>query len=453
MSELPEQSSPRPIRWPTFFQMSVEPLFLLNRRRKLRYVNRAWETLTGYTAAEAIGWGCSGRRSDGTSPVAVVMKPPREVFDGNTVRIRHSVPPSRSGPPWWDLTFVPIFGEQGLLGILGKITPVGTATPPAARGKGLAETLMAIRFEHAQHYLLETIASENPLMTRLAAQVRLASSQRMPVWLQGEIGVGKQTIARLIHHHGSMREKTFATIDCVALPPSLVAAMMFAPGGMMRSSHVGTIYLREPSAMSRDVQERIVDTLADIETESPRLIAGSSRSPIDAIHEGTLLPECFAALNVLEIPVPPLRERIDDVPRLASRLVERLQLAGLPGISGIAPEVFELFRVHRWPGNLRELENVLQSACESANGGRIELHHLPRPFRDVTFQDRQNPPATTSTQAPFLALELILEQVERRLITRALERAKGNRTEAAELLGVTRTELWRRIKALKIEDA
>ncbi len=192
--------------------------------------------------------------------------------------------------------------------------------------------------------------------------------------------------------------------------------------------------------MPGELQAELLDWL-DEQDEPPRLLAGTRDLAGDDRASGRLLEEFHAACNVLEIRLPPLRERLEDLPRLGALLLRR-EVADGTTPPEIAPETFELFRRHSWPGNLRQLAQTLRDGLIASAGGRIEPAHLPLEFRVTPARPSKK------TTPP---LDTILEQIETRLIRLALEKAKGNKAEAAERLGLTRGRLLRRIEALKIE--
>lgn len=441
-------AAPRPdaaaSRWAAWLAQSADALFLLTRQRRLRYVNPAFERLTGRTADAVLGLACTNRRD--ADPLGAALRPPREVLAGDAQAARRAVPPARSGPPWWDIGFTPLNGPDGLIGVIGRIRPVAPeAAVPAARP--LAEGLMALRRAVAARYPLDLLRGDGPALERLLAQVRLALPGASPVWLVGEAGSGKFTVARVVHHNGATRERPFARLDADALPPASIHAALFGSGGLLEPGRVGTVYLTRPEALSPDLQARLADRLEEMGAAAPRLAVGSALPPGRLAIDGALHSDFFARFALLELAVPPLRDRPEDIPRLTARALERAAIAGVPPPAGVSPEAAALLRAYPWPGNLRELFDALADGTRRAAGARLEPPHLPVAVRDAGRDARVGRPAAQ----PFLGLDPILEQVERRLIADALRRTGGNRAAAAELLGIWRPRLIRRIEALGIE--
>ncbi len=424
--------------WRAFFHQSATPVFVLGKSRRLRYANPAWEKLAGVKLAETLGMVCSQRRH--STPLASALAPTPEALAGRPDRARRPAPPGRNGPPWWDVTFAPLAGDgspreapakagEALFGFVGFIAVVGDPVPAAARK--VPPSVAALRDRRATHFSPELLAGESLASARLVAQTRLAAQIAAPVWIVGEPGSGKETVARVIHHTSAVRDRAFVAIDCVGLQPYLIESLLFGHGGLSASDRIGTVYLKEPGALPRDTQQRLADHFA--ESTSARLICGSDRTAQDAVASGRLVPVFQTALSAFETRVPPLRERLDDIPRLATRLVNRT----------IDPAALAVLRGYSWPSNLREFVEVLHESTGEGRTGPILREHLPHELRVKAGLMRSGPPKS-------LNLDAILEAVEKRIIQLALRKANNHQTEAAELLGVFRAKLGRRLDALGI---
>jgi DNA-binding NtrC family response regulator len=412
-------------------------VFVLGRGKRLRFANAAWEKLTGTKLADALGMVCSARRS--STPLQAALAPTPEALAGRTDRARRPAPPGRNGPPWWDVTFAPLAGEahptgpgkkDEPFGIVGFVTVVGEPVPAAA--KKVPPSVAALREQHAKHFGPDLLAGESLASARLVAQVRLAAQLTAPVWIVGEPGTGKETAARAIHVLGAHRDRAFVAVDCAGLQPYLIESLLFGHGGLGSSDRVGTVYLKEPAELPRDLQQKLADHFT--EHTGPRLICGSARPAQESVGAGLLVPAYQTALSVFELCVPPLRDRLDDLARFAARIVpdRPIDAAALP-----------VLRAHPWPGNLRELADVLTESAAAAPSGPITRDHLPHDLRV-----RAGLPHAQRAKA--LNLEALLEAVEKRLIQLALRKANNHQTEAADLLGVYRAKLWRRLDALGI---
>jgi two-component system NtrC family response regulator len=271
-------------------------------------------------------------------------------------------------------------------------------------------------------------------MRRVIDQARLAASGRMPVTIVGEPGAGKHWLARAIHQASGQRDRCFAALDCRTLPPILVTELLLDVRG--RRLALGTVYLREPAELPRELQDQIAGLLRSPESaELPRVIVGHRSEPADLVRIGQLSAELHAATGILTIALPPLRERLADIVALIAVLVDHLRLLTEAKTVSVSPEAILTLRSHTWPGNLRELAAVLDAAHHHARGERVDRADLP-------FYLRQGPLPADKT----LPLDKLLEEAERRLIAQALKHAKGNRARAAEILGIWRPRLIRRLE-------
>jgi arginine utilization regulatory protein len=442
------EPSTHDFRWQALFQRTREPLFVLNRRRRFLFVNRAWEQLTGVSAAEARGLVCLRRTPLSQDPPDLVVRslcsPPPEVWKGKPGRSRRLLPGAEGAARWWDLDFLPLEDDQGLLCVLGKITVVSRSQPPGL--PPLPDKLMALREGRVQGFGFDQLASSLPALQRVLEQVCLAGQSSVPVLLLGEAGTGKQWIARTLHYQGSRREEPFVALDCARLPSSLLAPLL-----LPRDKRAGkaTYYLREPAYLARDLQKRLCDQLHEAgDSDGPRFLAGTCLNPVEEVRAGRLLEDLSCALSTLIIQLPPLRQRRADLPLLVERLLARIHVESVHRVTGLMTEAWEVVQAYAWPGNLRELHAVLQHACRHATGDQLEADHLPAALR-LAVRLEQTPRPSPDKPLP---LEKLLEEAERRLIQLALRKAKGNCSRAAEMLAIWRARLLRRIEALGIKE-
>jgi transcriptional regulator with AAA-type ATPase domain len=433
------------IRWRTWlpFQRAADPIFVLNRFRRIVFVNHAWERLTGLPIAEARQITCRPHRPTDSweGLLSQLLRPPDEVTEGRPVHVRRPVPRFDPARRWWEIDFLPFRDEGGLLFVIGRITT--TAAPTAAGPVALPEGALALREAVLRRNGIEAIASDLPAMRRVADQVRLAAQVRVPVLIVGERGSGKEWLARTVHALGGDRRQPFVALDCARLTPAAVAGILFGEGELAQAAGAGTVYLREPSRLPRDVQQRLSGLLAADDGRGPRVLAGLCADPDEEARAGRLLDELAARLATLVVRLPPLRERRDDLPRLVERLLERAGAATGKQVTALAPAAWEALHSYPWPGNVAELYAVLVGACGRAAGERIDAGDLPLYLRLGPRPAKEERP---------LPLKELLEGAERRLIGLALRRTGGNKSRAAELLAVWRPLLLRRMAALGIDD-
>jgi transcriptional regulator with PAS, ATPase and Fis domain len=427
-------------RWQALFRHTTEAVFVLNRRRRLLFANRAWEALAGQPLADARGLVCSRRESDHPlASVAFTLCPPPGVLHGHSGRVQRPVPGSTSGPPWWEIEFLPLSDADGVIAVVGKIT-ASAPTPSPPSTQPLSESLAVVRTQAADHYRPDAL--DDAGLATVAAQARLAAGSRCPVYVVGEPGTGKHWLARAIHHASDRRGLPFVALDCAHLPAAALRPVV------ERSDGVGTLYLREPAALPRELQADLARRLGD--DAGPRVIAGSTAAddPKRPVFLGQMLPEFYDALAVLIVPLPPLRVRKDDLPRLVDVMLRRAGPIDDKAIVGLTPAAWECVRAYSWPGNLRELYATLAQAGRRAAKDQIDVADLPLAVQQAKAA-AEAPAAAPPAELP--PLDKVLEEVEKRMIRLALEQAGGNKSKAAELLGIWRPRLLGRIKALGLD--
>ena len=309
----------------------------------------------------------------------------------------------------------------------------------------------------AQAYppLMDSRAPAMKHCLQMAAQV---AATELPVLLEGETGAGKGVLASHIHHLSSRHAGPFLTLNCGALPPSLLESELFGfeksafsgasarKLGLLELANGGTLFLDEINSTSLDAQTRLLQFIQDKKlmrlggvkpiNVDVRLILAANRPLRDEVAAGRFRQDLYFRVQVFPIPVPPLRERCEDIPSLAEFFLARHGRALNPAVRGIAPEVTERLLKYDWPGNVRELEGVIQRALVLAGGDTLSLSELPADMR---------PAHSGGTSLPWPA-DATLDEVEKLWIRHVLDRCGGNRTQAARRLGIDPSTLWRRLK-------
>ena len=402
------------VSWGQYFGRSSTPFFVIGSTRRLRYANAAWVELVGEPWAKYRGVKVSSRATDS---LPGTLAPPAEVWHGTSATVRRAVPGQTDGPPWWDIRFVPLAGAGEIpLGVLGFITAV--APTPALPKRALPERVAQARAELAGMYDLSWLDGPSLCIRRLAAQVRVAAQSDLPVWLHGEAGVGKSTIARILHHQGTRKERSFLAISGGGLPANHLEGMLFGKGGLAGSKAVGTLYLRYPERLPTPLQTRLwawVDS-----STGPRLVCGSTVPALAHVTALNLHPEFCTRGSAMEIAVPPLRERTNDWPTLLTRCYS----------GAVTREVLELLQRHTWPGNFRELNEVFRNSTTT----EFQREQLPRAIQNLAHVPLQ-------AARPLPKLDDLLATAEVNIARLALHRAGGNRRTAADQLGITTTRL------------
>ena len=424
---------PRDLKWSTLFGRSRSAIFVLNSRRQLRYANSAWESATGASLTKLRGTQFSETRTS-TSPLWATLAPPREVWRGESARVRRPAPGTEFGPPWWDIAYMPLRGTGDLiLGVVAVLEIVGTVAPRgAAKLPAIFETL---RHRRAAEFTFDLLNAASPVHQRLQGQLRWAAEQRVPTWLIGERGTGQETLAKVMHGAGRQRETRFVGLECTGLQPYLLEGLLFGKGGLATGRSTGTLFLKNSASLPRDLQTRIAEW--GTSATGPHMVSGSSHPVAHDVAAGRLIPKFQTDLATLEVRIPPLRERLDELPKMLARIAQDR--------SAPSEAVLKVLRSYSWPGNFHELASVWHDAWHRAAGSALAPEHLPRFLRE-RFLIESSPGHLR--QQP--GLDTILESVERRMILRALAQCGGRQSDAAAKLGLVRARLSRRMDALKI---
>jgi DNA-binding NtrC family response regulator len=298
-------------------------------------------------------------------------------------------------------------------------------------------------------------------MQRVYRLIEKVSQHNYPVLILGESGTGKELVARSIHFSGLRRNKPFVPVDCSALVPTLIESELFgyvkgaftgamhAKTGLMEAAGSGTLFLDEIGDMPIDLQAKLLRAIQEKEVKpvgstdripiAVRVIAATNRDLEAAVRQGQFRQDLFFRLNVVQIKLPPLRERKSDIPLLVNAFLEKFSEAG--GMRAISEEAMARLIAYAWPGNIRELENAIERAVALGSGPILHVGDLPSGLH-YAVADRM-------PQADEL---MPLEELERRAILRALREAGGDKLAAARLLGIGKTTLYRKLKQYETES-
>ena len=273
----------------------------------------------------------------------------------------------------------------------------------------------------------------------------------VPVLIVGEPGTGKRLVARTIHQQGPRRNAALLPFDCAALPAEVLLRELFGSDDRdhgtsprLAAPEGTTLLIGDILDLPRDLQGMLAAAL----DQGVRLLATTTGDHENALRTERLRPDLYYALTALVIRLAPLRERLEELPLLAQHLLERLNQHGQRQRPGFSPEALSALLTYDWPGNLRELARVVDVAHATGSGDAIEVGNLPAEIRGHLGAAFLPPPPAT----PITPLDELLTQVERRLIESALNRSRHNKSRAAELLGISRPRLYRRIKELNLPD-
>jgi DNA-binding NtrC family response regulator len=316
--------------------------------------------------------------------------------------------------------------------------------------RGRLETLR----EQMPLYRFDTIVGKGRAMEEAKSLAARVAQTDAIVLLLGESGTGKEVFAQAIHAASRRAEAPFVPVNCGALPETLLESELFGhergaftgairmKPGRFEAAEGGSVFLDEIGELPMSIQVKLLRFLQDrtyvrvggeeMRRADVRILTATNRNLEEMIHQGKFREDLYYRLNVFPIRLVPLRERREDIPLLVGDFLRRQER----GLSDLSPEALEHLRTYEYPGNIRELQNLIERACILAGHGRIERAHFPLERGRLSGDPGE-----------LLTLGLSLDQIERRLIKEALDRAQGNKTRAASLLGISRRALYSRMES------
>jgi len=358
--------------------------------------------------------------------------------------------------------------KQGAFDYLTKPVDTGQLKAVLARATGRSAVLAEVeryKSEVESTGRFGKMVGKSAPMCRLYEQLIQAGPSSASVLLVGESGTGKELVARTLHELSPRNKAPFVPINCAAIPESLLESEIFghekgaftgAEGrreGCFELANTGTLFLDEVVEMAPATQVKLLRVLeerafrrlggqGEIQVDV-RVLAATNRNPESALKEGKLREDLYYRLNVFRLFLPPLRERLDDVPQLVEHFVREFSEANGKPLVGVEPRAMQALATYHWPGNVRELRNVIERAVIVASDKRIRLDELP-PF--VTRGRRTEESSSASSDELALRVGTTVEQAERNLILKTLEATGHNKTRAADILGISLKTLHNKLK-------
>jgi len=300
-------------------------------------------------------------------------------------------------------------------------------------------------------------------MQRVYKMIEKVSQHEYPVLVLGESGTGKELVARSIHFLGPRKDRPFAPVDCSALVPTLIESELFgyvkgaftgamqAKQGLLEAAQGGTLFLDEIGDMPVDLQAKLLRALQEREVKpvgsterrriNVRIIAATNRDLENAIRTGAFRQDLYFRLNVVQVKLPPLRDRKSDIPILVTAFLEKFSDPQGP-VRTISEDAMRRLIAYDWPGNVRELENAIERAVALGSGPILAVADLPS---NLQYPTTERPPEKDEI--------LPLEELERRAILRTLRETGGDKLSTARMLGIGKTTLYRKLKQYNMEQA
>ncbi len=411
--------------------------------------NRAAERITGVTASGAIGQKCfdilHADICQSTCAIRKTLKTGKEI----------------------------ICQHVNILNREGKIIPISISTAVLKDGRGgiiggvetfrdLSE-LEALKKEISRNYSFEDIISKNYEIREIFGILPNIAESESTVLIQGESGTGKELFARAIHNLSRRKKGPFVAVNCGALPDNLLESELFGykhgaftdakrdKPGRFALARGGTLFLDEVGDIPFSLQAKLLRVLQEKEYEplgavapvksDVRIIAATNRNLQEMVAQKTFREDLFYRLNIVKLELPPLRERREDIPLLVDHFINKLNASNVMKVIGISDKAVRLFMIYHFPGNIRELENLLEHAFVMCRGRMITAEHLPKEFRENV---------TAGEHYDNVSLRGRFEESEAQFIKDVLKRNGGHKARTALELDINASTLWRKMKKLGI---
>jgi PAS domain S-box-containing protein len=444
-----EKECPAPCR--TILDNVLDGIITVDKEGKIAWFNRAAEQITGYKKEEVLGRPC---QSIFQTDLCGTDACPRE----QTVRFQKSI--SRL--------------EVVITNKWGRQIHVSVSTAPIRDGNGeilgAVETfrdlsmIKAYQLETEERYSFKNIVTKNTRMLGILKHLRDLAMSDSPILLSGESGTGKELLARAIHELSRRKDGPYIAVNCGALPDTLIESELFGyrkgaftdarhhKPGRFALAEGGTLFLDEIGDLPLEIQVKLLRVLEGGEyqplgsTETlkadARIITATNKDLFDQMKEGRFREDLFYRINVVQIDVPPLRQRREDIPLLIKYFLQKLNHKRRKNIIGLSPTAEETLLEYDYPGNIRELENILEYSTIICKNNQIEPRHFP-PY---LLREKEQEPPSGEVEIPGTDLG----QMEKEELLQALKTNRWNRQAAAATLGISRTTLWRKLRKFQI---
>ena len=449
--------------WKTVVETLQDGIMIVDTAGTIVFVNTAFERITGYSLDEIMGKPCTilncsvcdvSRQCDDCN-WCVLFREGR-MNNKQCMIIRK------------DGTSLPIIknastlvGEENrVMGAVETLTDISAIVKKDAQIEGFRRELESMES-------FQGIIGTSSAMQQVFDLIANAALSDAPVIIYGESGTGKEMVARAIHESSERDKKPYVKVNCSALNESILESELFGHvkgaftgayqnrEGKFEAAGQGDIFLDEIGDLSLSTQVKLLRVLEEKVVERvgenrsidirARIITATNRDLRTLVSQGRFREDFYYRINVIPIWIPPLRERVGDIPLLAEAFFRRIRLkSGKDFIHGISSRAFELLTHYPWPGNVRELKSAFEFAFVTCRDSMIKPEHLPK-----TITTHEN--LHTSPPAPEPSMAGDLDAIKRSRLVEALKQAQGNRTRAAKILGISRTSVWNQIKRYKIE--
>lgn len=439
--------------WKTVVNTIRDGIMIVNPRGTLVSVNRAFEKITGYTREELIGETCMLLDCD-TCEYSEHAKDGHwcELFRRGDMRTRQAVIRKKDGSPVHVVRNGSLLRDSdgNIMGAVGTLTDISDLIEKDNQ-------LEAYRRELRSQDGFHGIVGASRTMRQVFDLIENAAHSDAPVIIYGESGTGKELVSCAIHEIGERNNGPFVKVNCASLTDSLLESELFghvrgaytgavrdrvgrfekASGGDIFLDEIGDLPVTTQVKLLRVLEDKVVERVG-ASTPIPvdvRIISATNRNLPRLVEEARFREDFFFRINVIPIHLPPLRERVEDIPLLAETFFRTIRLKSGKEVTGIADATMEALMHYHWPGNVRELKSAFEYAFVACHNALIRPVHLPS---NIAGGDRR--------PSPTVRRALNLKEIQKRELIEALESTGGNQSHAAELLGVTRVTVYNRMK-------
>ena len=448
--------------WKTVVDTIQDGVMIVDTGGTIVSVNSAFESITGYSAQDILGESCLVLRCN-VCEVAREKDGPYFclLFKQGKLKRKKCVLACKGGDYIHVLKNATVLKDsEG--NVTGAVETVTDITDLIKKETQIETLRRELRAEDRFHGIIGVSAP----MQKVFDLISNAAQSDASVIIYGESGTGKELVARAIHERGARRNNPFIKVSCAALSESVLESELFGHvkgaftgahsdrEGRFEAAHGGDVFLDEIGEIPLAIQVKLLGVLEDKVVErvgsnrsiqvDVRIISATNRDLRQLVSEGKFREDLFYRINVIPIWVPPLRDRITDIPLLAETFFRRIQLKSDKKIERISKEAMEVLMAYHWPGNVRELKSVFEYAFVSCQGPVIEPEYLP-----PALSGRRNSPMATTVPEGLQSLD----EIKKRRLVNALRKTGGNQSRAARILGISRTSVWNQMKRFEITPA
>jgi two-component system response regulator HydG len=444
--------------WETVVNTIRDGIMIVNPRGAIVSVNRAFEAITGYTRADVIGKSCTILDCDICEKVLKPNgKPWCALFETGIIKKTQCIIKRKDGTSIHAVKNASILNDISG-NIIGAVETVTDITEIIEKETQLEAFRQVLRSKDGFHGLIGVSAS----MRRVYDLIENAAQSDAPVIIYGDSGTGKELASKAIHDIGERNQKPFVKVNCASLTESLLESELFGHVrgaytgaykdrvGRFESAHEGDIFLDEIGDLPlstqvkllRVLEEKTIERVGD-STPIPvdvRIISATNKKLEQLVAQGLFRKDLYFRINVIPIHLPLLRERVEDIPFLAEAFFRKMKLKSGKDIQGISKDAMETLMRYSWPGNVRELKSAFEYAFVTCQNSMIQAAHFPSTLLQPGNRGRTTKPVSINMQ-----------EIEKRELIEALKRARGNKSKAAEFLGVSRVTVWNRMKRFSID--